>query len=393
MTDRHDNEAPDGGTPAEPPERAAGDRGITPVARTNSNQRLAMVFFGLAIAGVIAWINWPTDSADVKLTDPQEEFSPASPPPTLAQPPQTVVLRPVQPAPEPAPPPRAEIDPYERQQQLRLQEIAMRRAEEAERRRLERLRSEILIVDRGGSGPQAEPRVAAADSGQEPASFFGQAGDEDLSREETFARRADNNSVATVDATRLRNLDKIIPQGTMIRGTLETAIQSDLPGMVRAVVSQDVYSFDGRRLLIPGGARLIGRYQSGLVRGQTRVFVIWTRAILPDGVSVLVGSPGTDELGRAGLEGFLDTHFWRRFGNSILLSLIDGAIQAGVEAIGDDSANVAISGGRDFSRSAEIALENSINIPPTIHIDQGTRINVFVAKDLDFTNVIARQLQ
>ena len=264
----------------------------------------------------------------------------------------------------------------------------MRRAEEAERRRQERLRSEILIVDRGGPGPA--PEVAAAG----PAgSLFGQGGEDGLPREDVFLRRADNNSVATIDATRLRNLDKIIPQGTMIRGTLETAIQSDLPGMIRAVVSQDIYSFDGRRLLIPGGARLVGRYQSGLVRGQTRVFVIWSRVLLPDGISALIGSPGADELGRSGLEGFLDTHFWERFGNSILLSLIDGAVQAGVEAIGQDSADVAISGGRDFSRSAEIALENSIDIPPTIHIDQGERINVFVAKDLDFSAVIDKQLR
>ena len=374
------------------PEMPQGDRGISQVARPNRNERLAMVFFGIALLGLLVWINWPSDSSEVKLTEPEQEEFAMAPPPKLQGPAQNVMLRP--PAPSepvvqrPRPVPQAAPDPFERQQQLRLQEIAMRRAEEAERKRQERLRSEILIVDRGGPGPAPETATVGPTG-----SLFGQGGNDNLPREDVFLRRTDNNSVETVDATRLRNLDKIIPQGTMIRGTLETAIQSDLPGMIRAVVSQDVYSFDGRRLLIPGGARLVGRYQSGLVRGQTRVFIIWSRVLLPDGVSVLIGSPGADELGRSGLEGFLDTHFWERFGNSILLSLIDGAVQAGVEVIGQDSADVAISGGRDFSRSAEIALENSINIPPTIHIDQGERINVFVAKDLDFSAVVDKQLR
>ena len=87
----------------------------------------------------------------------------------------------------------------------------------------------------------------------------------------------------------------------MIRGVLETGIQSDLPGNVRASVSEDVYSFDGRRVLIPKGTMLTGEYRSGVVRGQSRVLIIWTRMLRADGVSLMLGSYGTDNLGRSGL--------------------------------------------------------------------------------------------
>jgi len=175
----------------------------------------------------------------------------------------------------------------------------------------------------------------------------------------------------------------------MIRGVLETAIQSDLPGFIRAQVSDDVYSFDGAKLLIPKASRLIGQYRSGLVRGQTRLFVIWTRVIRPDGASIAIGSPGTDTLGRAGLSGDLDTHFFKRFGASVLLSLIDGAIAREIEQARTQPDNsVAFENSADaLNRAAEIALDNAINIPPTIHVDQGTPIQVFVAQDLDFQDV------
>ena len=200
-----------------------------------------------------------------------------------------------------------------------------------------------------------------------------------------------NAQVETVKADYIRSRSHMIAQGALIRGVLETAIQSDLPGFVRAEVSHDVYSFDGSRVLIPKASRLVGQYKSGLVRGQTRLFVIWTRVLRPDGASILIGSPGTDLLARTGVEGDLDTHFFKIFGSSVLLSLIDGAIDVAIERARRNGGDTTIfQDGDSLSRAAEIALENSINIPPTIHVDQGTAIQVFVAKDLDFRNVEMR---
>ena len=202
-----------------------------------------------------------------------------------------------------------------------------------------------------------------------------------------FAAQNADKTVETAQASQLPNLHTLIAQGAMIPGILETAIASDLPGMVRAIVSENIYSFDGFDLLIPEGSRLIGQYRSGLVNGQSRVFIIWTRLIRNDGVSINVGSYGADALGRSGLAGDVDTHFFERFGSSVMLSMIDSGLQAAANANNKTSTAIAVNTGSDFSNAASIALQNSINIPPTINIDQGTRINVFVGKDLDFSRV------
>ncbi len=88
-----------------------------------------------------------------------------------------------------------------------------------------------------------------------------------------------------------------------------------------------MYSFDGRRVLIPSGSRLIGDYKSGLATGQTRVFIVWTRLLRADGVSVQLGSIGGDALGRAGVAGFVDEHYVERFGSAILLSIAGAGAQ------------------------------------------------------------------
>jgi len=276
-------------------------------------------------------------------------------------------------------------DPLKAQRDYQMQQEALRMARELQKREEQRLNSSQIIYDSStDSVPAASPSNGVISSAGGASSLLGGNGDSNL----TFASQYANADVETAEATELQNLHALIAQGTMIDGILETAIQSDLPGMIRAIVSENIYGFDGSHLLIPKGSKLIGRYRSSLTRGQSRVFVIWTRLIRNDGVSINIGSFGTDDLGRSGLEGTLDTHFFERFGSSVLLSLIDASIRIGVEAADDDdTSDIALDSGDDFSRAAEIALENSIGIPPTIHIDQGARIKVFVGKDLDFSKV------
>src|SRR5690606_6957192 len=139
-----------------------------------------------------------------------------------------------------------------------------------------------------------------------------------------FASRI--GGVGGAAATAASNFDPAttVPQATMIPAVLETAINTDVPGYVRAVVSQDVRSFDGARILVPRSSRLIGQYQSGLQAGQKRAYVIWTRLIRPDGVSVALASPGTAYDGSGGIPGKVDTHFFQRFGSAMLLSVIGG---------------------------------------------------------------------
>ncbi|HEV2532772.1 type IV secretion system protein VirB10 [Phenylobacterium sp.] len=207
-----------------------------------------------------------------------------------------------------------------------------------------------------------------------------------LSAEERFAARVAGASVDVARATRLRDPSRTIPQGAVVPAVLETAINSDLPGSVRAVVSRDVRSFDGRQVLIPRGSRLVGQYKSAVAVGQTRAFVIWSRVLTPDGISVDIASPGADSLGRGGLDGETDDHFLRRFGAAVLLTVVDTA--AAVAANGHSGGNTFVIGSPvQANRVAEIALQKQIDIPATIKVAQGTPLQVFVARDLDFSGV------
>ena len=208
------------------------------------------------------------------------------------------------------------------------------------------------------------------------------AADDKLSPDDRFSAKVGNANLDVAHSSRLRDLTHTAPQGTIIPAVLETAINSDLPGFVRAVVSRDVRGFDGATVLIPRGSKLMGQYRSGVALSQTRAFVVWSRVLTPDGVSVDIGSPGTDQLGRAGIEGETDTHFFERFGSAILLSVMG----AGLNALSDNNANTAIIIGssQQASQVASIALQKQIDIPPTIKVAQGTPLQVFVTRDLDF---------
>ena len=204
---------------------------------------------------------------------------------------------------------------------------------------------------------------------------------DDLSADDRFADRLAAGENAPARAVRIANSSFTVPQGAIIAGVLETAINSDLPGYVRAVVSRDVMGFDGRRVLIPSGSRLIGQYRSGLAAGQSRAFIVWTRLTRPDGVTVSLGSPATDPLGRAGLSGKVDSHFLKRFGSAILLSVV----QSGLGLLQRGGNDIVVRTADDAKSVAGIALQRDINIPPTVKVAQGTAIRIFTARDLDFS--------
>jgi len=169
-----------------------------------------------------------------------------------------------------------------------------------------------------------------------------------------------------------------IAQGTLIPAVLETAINTDLPGYARAVVSADVRSFDGTRVLLPRSTRLIGQYKSGIEAGQKRAYVMWIRVIRPDGVSVDLGSPAIDFSGQTGLAGKVNGHFFERFGSAMLLSVIGG-----LSALGNTAA--VITGGGQSAAAA--AVGQTGKIAPTVQVGQGEPIRVFTARDLDFSRV------
>lgn len=194
-----------------------------------------------------------------------------------------------------------------------------------------------------------------------------------------FASRIGGVGGAPARAQAMVNPQTTVTQGTLIPAILETAIDTNVPGYVRAVVSQDVRSFDGSRVLVPRSSRLIGQYQSGLQGGQKRAYVIWTRLIRPDGVSVNIASPAIAFDGTAGLEGKVSSHFFQRFGSAMLLSVIGG-----LTTVASGGTSVILGGGQS---AAATAAQQDGQIGPTVRVRAGEPIRVFAARDYDFSQV------
>jgi type IV secretion system protein VirB10 len=196
--------------------------------------------------------------------------------------------------------------------------------------------------------------------------------------------RADFGSTASARVLRTPRL--LLPKGAFIDCTLETAIDSTLPGMTTCVTATDTFGVDGRVVLLERGTKLVGETRGQVQQGTARVFVLWTEARTPAGVIVPLDSPGTDELGRSGLSGSVDRHFWERFGAAMLVSAVDGAVQAAVQSSSRGGGAVIYNPSAAQDVTTEV-LKSTLSIPPTVRKENGDRIQILVARDIDFTSV------
>ncbi|EWG13444.1 type IV secretion system protein VirB10 (plasmid) [Xylella fastidiosa subsp. morus] len=194
-------------------------------------------------------------------------------------------------------------------------------------------------------------------------------------------------------AAKLPNLDYLLKRGTTIPCALKTGIDTTLPGFVICNVLNNVYSANGKVLLIERGATVFGEQQSQLKQGQERTFIVWTRIDNPNGVFANIDSPATDQMGYSGIPGYVDTHFWQRFGSAIMLSLIKDFSQAYSQRVANRN-NTGVTVNQPYANTTQStqdmgaeALRNSINIPPTLVVLPATAVNVMVARDVSFENV------
>lgn len=260
--------------------------------------------------------------------------------------------------------------------------------------RLQHIRSPMVIINNSGSNPLTGGGDTSTSASNDPNS--------------SFANKVQTSEAKKAKATRLGNIDYIIAQGKVVHAVLETAINTQLPGTIRAITSRDTYAESGREVLVPKGSRLIGVYNTDVFQGQARVFIVWTRIIRPDGIDIKVDSPGVDQLGRAGLPGAVDTKFPEILTSAVLTSAISIGIAFAADSIddgGDTTSTTNTDGSTTTSGSAVSqasgeavtrigavagrALDRLIDTRPTITVDQGTRINVLVNQDLLFPNLAA----
>ncbi|MGH6964118.1 MAG: type IV secretion system protein VirB10, partial [Phenylobacterium sp.] len=228
----------------------------------------------------------------------------------------------------------------------------------------------IMAYSRGGGllgAATASPLVPALLPAGEPATELDQ------------LRRGSRIGQATARALGDRNF--LILAGATIPCVLQTALDTSTAGYVTCLIGRDVYSDNGAVVLLDKGTRVLGEYRTGLRQGQRRIFILWTRAVTPNGVAIDLASPAADALGRAGFDGEVDAHFWDRFGAALLLSIVDDGAYA---IAGDDSHSATA---RLPSDAAAIAVQNGANIPPTLRKAQGADVAIQAAQDFDFSRV------
>lgn len=260
---------------------------------------------------------------------------------------------------------------------------AQRRAQEIEAARLSRLFASTNI--RELPAPTLAPDASAI--GVQTAQ---------PSTDAAFAQNGQDHKLAFVNASVDRRTTRpdglaepaspyIVQAGTVIPAALITGIRSDLPGQITAQVSENVYdSPTGRSLLIPQGARLIGVYDSQVAFGQSRVLLVWTRLILPNGKSiVLERQPGADTAGYSGLEDQVDDHWGALFKAALLSTLLSVGSEAGTSS-GQNDLTQAIRRGasESFNQTGQQIVGRNLNIQPTLTIRPGFPVRVIVNRDL-----------
>jgi type IV secretion system protein VirB10 len=197
------------------------------------------------------------------------------------------------------------------------------------------------------------------------------------------------SAIGQAQARPLPDRNFLITAGSFIPCVLQSAMDSSQPGYVSCIVPRNVYSDNGRVVLMEKGTKIIGEYQGGLDRGQYRLFVLWTRAVTPRGIAIDVASPATDALGRGGMDGRVNNFFWQRFGTALLFSLVEDAATVGAEAVGNSASNTT----RVPSDTASTILQQNGQIRPVLRKNQGEDVGITVAQDFDFSTVYGLALK
>lgn len=325
--------------------------------------------------------------------------------PAAITPPPTAELSKQQPSPPSAP--NTDLS-YDSLNNSNLLKTDSEKEAEQERTKLQKRNSSIIVFGGGGRETDAasgkdehkkEDSKTSATSSSSGFLGFGNGNFDNASVAKT--------ATAQVSATTVGNTDNLILQGKIMTAVLETAINTDLPGTLRAVITRDVYAESGKRVLIPKGSRAIGSYEHTVGSGQTRVKVTWSRLVRPDGIDIGVNSVGTDNLGRAGIVGKVDNKLWTQLGAALLVSYIIPNIANKVSgtadqaltqsAVTNNGVTTSTSSGTattvsastatgQFTNTAQNIINSAFPSQPTITIDQGSLINIIAQSDLVFPN-------
>jgi len=261
---------------------------------------------------------------------------------------------------------------------------AQRRAQEIEAARLSRLFAQT------NQQPQsvglAAPAATGTTAGPTPPLPVDTGAAQNMQdRKTAFLNASTDKRTVSPDRLDAKASPYVVQAGTVIPAALITGIRSDLAGQITAQVTEAVYdSPTGRYLLIPQGAKLIGQYDSSVAFGQSRVLLVWTRIIMPDGNSiVLERQPGADTQGYAGLEDEVDNHWGMLFKAAVLSTLLSVGAEAGTSQNENNLVQAIRSGASNsISQTGQQIVQRQLNIQPTLTIRPGFPVRVIVTRDL-----------
>jgi type IV secretion system protein VirB10 len=242
------------------------------------------------------------------------------------------------------------------------------------------------VLEAGGvAGAASSVGVAIPNGARGAAQGLDQAGG-------ALAQALTPTATPRVRAEMLGNRSLVLAQGAKIDCVGDTAFDSTEAGISTCTVTKNVYSDDGRVVLIERGSQINSQYRSNLSPGQKRVFVLSARIKTPHGVTVEIDSPAADALGRMGVDGYVDNHWGQRIGAAMLLGLTQDAIGYLATRGGNSNGSVVYENTQQQGNDmATRVLDSTINIPPTLKQNQGTEFTIVVARDLDFGSVYALQ--
>ncbi|MBB6305054.1 TrbI/VirB10 family protein [Rhizobium leucaenae] len=234
--------------------------------------------------------------------------------------------------------------------------------------------------------PIGRPVMLGTDTGANPTPPVDAGSAQNMQdRKTAFLNAAADKRTVSPDRLQAKASPYVVQAGTVIPAALITGIRSDLPGQITAQVTEAVYdSPTGRYLLIPQGAKLIGQYDSSVAFGQSRVLLVWTRIIMPDGMSiVLERQPGADTGGYAGLEDEVDNHWGMLFKAAILSTLLSVGAEAGTSQDENSLVQAIRSGASNsISQTGQQIVQRQLNIQPTLTVRPGFPVRVIVTRDL-----------
>ena len=285
----------------------------------------------------------------------------------------------------------------------RLERERQARIEAAERRRAiyeAQMTAPVMAVSGGGGVGGVLGNLTGGGTAQQPSSAgpfsnltVGQVdenGDPIVQAEAPNAlrQRMTPSTVSRVNASKIGNRNFLVLAGGQIPCVLQTAMDSTQPGYTSCIIPTNVWSANGNVILMEKGTRVLGEYRGGFQRGENRIFVLWTRAVTPAGISVSLTSPAADQLGRAGMGGNVDTFFFERFGAALLLSIVGDAGSALADNISGADQTI-----RAPNTAAQGAVQDGAQIRPRLRAPQGKEMTIMVAQDVDFSGVYSLRLR